>query len=160
MIKFCLTFFTLTCFFVCSSAFAAPETPQVGQPALDDPRKVIDRSTVVNVVLDGSDAIGSRLATRLRERFNQSSLFKLTTQNEKETPELRIILNTAPEFPARPSVGSIYGVCWAFSQGKGYLPYLLAREIGTVNADDLDSLIDKLVERTDGIAAKYANLWK
>ncbi|MDE7371988.1 MAG: hypothetical protein K2N07_09695, partial [Desulfovibrio sp.] len=71
-----------------------------------------------------------------------------------------VLLNTAPEFPGRPAVGSVYGVCWVFSQGKGYLGYLLAREVGTVNAEDLDALVDKLVERTDGIAAKYGNLWK
>ena len=57
-------------------------------------------------------------------------------------------------------MGSVYGVCWVFSQGKGYLGYLLAREVGTVNYDDLDALVDRLVERTDGIAAKYGNLWK
>lgn len=115
---------------------------------------------MVGVVMDGSDSLGARLSTRLKERFNQSSLFQLNADEEKDTPELRLLLNTAPEFPGRPSVGSVYSVCWVFSQGKGYLGYLLARELGTVNADDLDALVDRLVERTDGIAAKYANLWK
>lgn len=145
--------------FIAPLAFAAPE-PQPGQPVQDLPQKIVDRSTAVNVLLEGSDAIGSRLATRLRERFNQSGLFKLNSQDEKAEPELRLLINTAPEFPSRPNFGSIYGVCWVFSQGKGYLPYLLAREVGVVNADDIDALIDKLVERTDGIAAKYSNLWK
>ncbi len=139
---------------------AIAAAPQVGAPVADAPKKNVDRVTAVSVQVDGTDSLGARLSTRLKERFNQSSLFKLHTDEEKDIPELRILLSTAPEFPSRPSVGSVYGVCWVFSQGKGYLGYLLAREVGTVNADDLDSLVDKLVERTDGIAAKYGNLWK
>lgn len=141
------------------SAFAAAPTPRPGEPVQDLPQAAMDRNTTVSVILDGTDSLGSRLATRLKERFNQSSLFRLNSDEERDAPELRLLLNTAPEFPSRPSVGSVYSVCWVFSQGKGYLGYLLAREIGTVNADDLDSLVDKLVERSDGIAAKYSNLW-
>lgn len=143
--------------------FASPlaaATPQPGHPVEDLPKTLIDRTTAISVTMDGSDSLGSRLSTRLKERFNQSSLFKLNSSEEKDTPELRLMLNTSPEFPARPSIGSIYGVCWVFSQGKGYLGYLLGREIGTFNADDIDNLVDRLVERTDGIAAKYSNLWK
>lgn len=142
-------------------AFAAAPVaaPQAGKPVQDAPRQTTDRTTIVSVQVDGTDSLGARFATRLKERFNQSSLFRLNSDEEKDTPELRLLLNTAPEFPSRPSVGSVYGVCWVFSQGKGYLGYLLAREIGTVNADDMDSLVDKMVERTDGIAAKYSNLW-
>lgn len=145
-----------------AAAPAAPaETPaQAGKPVQDAPKAVTDRSTLISVVMDGTDSLGARLSTRLKERFNQSSLFRLNPEEDKDRPELRLLLNTAPEFPARPSVGSVYGVCWVFSQGKGYLGYLLAREIGTVNSDDIDALVDKLVERTDGIAAKYSNLWK
>lgn len=142
------------------SAAQTPAPPQAGKPVEDAPQKSADRTTVVNVRLEGSDSLGARLSTRLKERFNQSSLFRLNADEERDAPELRLLLSTAPEFPARPGVGSVYGVCWVFSQGKGYLGYLLAREVGTVNADDLDALVDRLVERTDGIAAKYANLWK
>ena len=141
-------------------ATAAQAVPQAGKPVQDAPEKSADRTTVVNVQLDGTDSLGARLSTRLKERFNQSSLFRLNADEERDAPELRVLLNTAPEFPARPAVGSVYGVCWVFSQGKGYLGYLLAREVGTVNAEDLDALVDKLVERTDGIAAKYGTLWK
>lgn len=141
-------------------SFAAAPPPQAGKPVQDEPRKIADRTTAISVLIDGTDSLGARLSTRLKERFNQSSLFRLNSAEDKDTPELRLLLNTAPEFPSRPSVGSVYGVCWVFSQGKGYLGYLLAREVGTVNADDLDALVDKLVERTDGVAAKYGNLWK
>lgn len=135
-------------------------TPQAGKPTPDKPEKGIDRVTVISVQLEGTDSIGARLGTRLKERFNQSNLFTLNDDDEKDMPKLRLLLSTAPEFPSRPGVGSVYSVCWVFSQGKGYLGYLLARELGTVNYDEIDALVDKLVDRTDGIAAKYGNLWK
>ena len=141
-------------------AAQAPAAQQAGKPVADQPQKETNRSTAVSVQLEGTDSVGSRLATRLKERFNQSSLFRLHGEDEKDGPELRLLLSTSPEFPGRPALGSVYGVCWVFSQGKGYLGYLLGREVGTVNAGDLDELVDKLVERTDGIAAKYNNLWK
>ena len=115
---------------------------------------------LAKICKEGTDSIGARLGTRLKERFNQSNLFTLNDDEEKDMPKLRLLVSTAPEFPGRPGVGSVYGVSWVFSQGKGYLGYLLAREVGTVNYDDLDALVDRLVERTDGIAAKYGNLWK
>lgn len=144
-------------FFLPVYAFAA--APQVA-PVQDEPIKTIDRTTAIRVEVDGTDSLGARLSTKLKERFNQSSLFTLSGDEEKDTPELRLLLKTSPEFPGRPSLGSVYGICWVLSSGKGYLGYLLGRELGTVTAEDMDALVDKLVERTDGIAAKYANLLK
>ena len=138
---------------------AAAPLPAPAPAAPDTPRVMPDRTTVVSVVVDGSDSLGARFSTRLKERFNQSSLFRLRTDTDKAAPELGLLINTASEFPSRPSVGSVYGVCWVFRENEGYLGVLLAREIGTVNADDMDALVDKLVERTDGIAAKYNYLW-
>lgn len=146
--------------FVISNAFAAASPEQAGNPVEDKPGKGNDRVTIVSVQNEGTDSIGTRLATRLKERFNQSSLFSLHDNEEKDVPKMRIMLMTTPEFPSRPNVGSIYGLCWVFSQGKGYLGLLLQREIGTVNYDDIDGLVDKIVERTDGIAAKYSELLK
>lgn len=161
MFSFYRTLSAFLFFFMFAIPFAtmAATAPQAGKPVEDLPQQMPDRTTMVTVLLDGTDSLGSRLTTKLKERFNQSSLFRLNSDEERDAPELRLLLNTAPEFASRPSVGSVYGVCWVFSQGKGYLGYLLAREVGTVNADDMDSLVDKLVERTDGIAAKYSNLW-
>ena len=156
---FALLFLCAPCH-AATAAAPAPAQPKAGQPVQDEPKTLTDRTTLISVVMDGTDSLGARLSTRLKERFNQSSLFRLNPEEDKDRPELRLLLSTAPEFSSRPSVGSVYGVCWVFSQGKGYLGYLLGREVGTVNADDLDALVDKLVERTDGIAAKYSNLWK
>jgi hypothetical protein len=96
----------------------------------------------------------------LKERFNQSSLFTLNDDEEKDIPKLYVMVSTQPEFAGRPAVGSVYSVCWVFKQGRGYLGYLLARDLGTVSVEDVEGLVDKLVERTDGIAAKYSSLWK
>ena len=142
--------------FPCGAASPVP-TPAPAAP--DTLRVTPDRTTLVSVIVDGSDSLGARFSTRLKERFNQSSLFRLRTDNDKAAPELRLLISTASEFSSRPSVGSVYGVCWVFRENKDYLGFLLAREIGTVNADDMDALVDKLVERTDGIAAKYNYLW-
>lgn len=160
--KFCLKMGVIFAVLCLGNSFslAAQPAQQPGKPVQDAPVQTTVRTTLINVQVDGTDSLGSRLSTRLKERFNQSNLFRLNSEEDKDKPELRLLLNTVPEFPSRPGVGSVYGVCWVFSQGKGYLGYLLAREVGTVNAEDLDALVDKLVERTDGIAAKYANLWK
>ncbi|MDR2054285.1 MAG: hypothetical protein LBQ10_00205 [Desulfovibrio sp.] len=132
---------------------------QAVNPIQDKPEKGPDRVTLVSVQLEGTDGIGARLGMQLKDRFNRSSLFSLAAE-EKDAPKLQVMLATSPEFPGRPGVGSIYSICWVFSQGRGYLGYLLARDLGTVNHEDIDALADKLVERTDGIAAKYGNLWK
>lgn len=156
---FVLGAFVFNLFFA-TAAFCAAPAPQAGKLVQDEPAQATTRSTVISVITDGSDSLGARLSTKLKERFNQSSLFRLNNEEDKDAPELRFLLTTDAEFPARPQVGSIYGICWVFHQGKGYLGYLLAKEIGTFSADDIDTLVDKLVERTDGIAAKYGYLWK
>ena len=142
------------------AGMAAAATPQTGKPVQDKPEKGADRVTVVSVSVEGTDSIGARLGTSLKERFNKSSLFTLNDDEEKDQPKLYVMLETRAEFPDRPGVGSVYSVCWVFKQGKGYLGYLLARELGTVNYEEVNGLVDRLVERTDGIAAKYSSLWK
>ena len=97
------------------------------------------------ITLEGTDSIGARLGTSLKERFNKSSLFTLNDDEEKDQPKLYVMLETKAEFPDRPGVGSVYSVCWVFKQGKGYLGYLLARELGTVSYDEVGGLVDKLV---------------
>ncbi|MDR3319928.1 MAG: hypothetical protein LBS77_03090 [Desulfovibrio sp.] len=156
----------LVCMFLGAAALspnaaqsAVQQATQTAKPIQDKPEKGVDRVTQVSVQLEGTDSIGARLGTQLNDRFNRSSLFSLTTEG-KDAPKLQLLLTTSPEFSGRPAVGSIYSVCWVFSQGSGYLAYLLARDMGTVSYEDIEALADKLVERTDGIAAKYGNLWK
>ena len=141
---------------VAPSAWSAPEEKPAA-PAKDSPVALDARTTNIAVVLDGTDSIGARLGMKLKEAFNASNLFKL---NEGDTPKMRLLVDTKPEFPSRPSVGSVYSVCWVYSQGAGYLNFLLSKEVGTVAMDEIDALVNRLVERTDGLAVKYGNLWK
>lgn len=137
---------------LCASALAAapPSKP-------DTPAQPPQRKTQISVTHEGSDSIGARLSTRLKELFNASNLFQL---NEKDAPKIRLAIVTQPEFNERPHVGSIYSILWLFSQSEGHLGYLLARDMGALSADDVDNLAAKIVERTDGIAVKYGYLFQ
>lgn len=123
----------------------------------DKPGKSDTLVTPIAVELEGTDSIGARLGMRLKERFNQSNLFRLIEANERK---MRVLVSTRSEFPERPGVGSVYSVCWVFTERDDLLSFLLARELGTVNYEEIDALVDKIVERSDGIAVKYRNLWK
>ena len=155
--------FLFTIFCVQGSALAAPDTQaqlaQTATPIAERNEKAAP-SLPVSVVSEGSDSIGAKLLMRLKERFNQSSLFRLENDAEKDAPSLVLMLITEPEFRDRPRIGSVYSVCWVFKQGKGYLPFLLKHMAGIVNGEDIDELVDRLVERTDGIASRYGHLLK
>lgn len=158
MKKLC-TALALLCL-LCGGSFTtalAAQPEQAGKAQPDKPVKTDARVTAVTVIAEGTDSIGAKLVTGLKEAFNQSNLFAL---NEKDEPKLQLLVTTQPEFPSRPNVGSVYSVCWVFKQGEGYLGFLLGRELGTISSEDIDALVAKLVERSDGIAVKYGNLWK
>jgi hypothetical protein len=150
---------------VCGNALAADagssaggrtqQPPAKAQP--DTPAALETRSTAVAVIHEGNDSIGARLATRLKETFNASNLFRL---EEKNVPKMRLLLNTAAEFPSRPGVGSVYSVIWIFSQSDDHLSYLLAEDLGVLTMDGVDALTYSLLERTDGIGVKYGYLFK
>lgn len=153
------TFFRALVFILALSfaASAAAAEAQPGRTTPDRPAKVTERRTVIDVIHEGTDSIGARLSTRLKETFNASNLFQL---NEKDTPKIRLLLNTVSEFPERPGVGSAYSLTWVFSPGENNLGYLLARDLGTLGAEDIDALTNKIVERTDGLAVKYKYLFQ
>ncbi len=138
-----------------TQAFAAPAAP--AKPVPDSPALVPSRVTAVAVQSEGDDSIGARLGTALKERFNVSSLFKLSSADE---PKIVLMVTTKPEFASRPSVGSVYVVIWAYSQADGYLYMLLDKQVGTVSAEEVNGLVEELVQKTDGIGVKYASLLK
>lgn len=150
-VTFCLLALTLA-----TPSLAAPDAKAVGAVP-NAPAKVDSRVTPVDVQAEGTDSIGARLSTGLKEKFNTSSLFRLVVGNE---PKLVLLLSTESEFPSRPSVGSVYSVTWVYLQKDNYLPMLLARDLGTVSAEDVDGLVARIVERTDGLSVKYAYLWQ
>ena len=146
---------TICLVLACSAPAWAAEDKSAAVP--NNPAKVDVRTTSVAVQADGTDSIGAKLGTGLKEAFNKSSLFKL---NNNDEPKMMVLISTVSEFPSRPSVGSAYSVTWAFSQANGYLHMLLDRQVGTVTADEVDGLVAKLVEKTDGLSAKFSSLWK
>ncbi len=134
---------------------AAPQQP--AKPVADKPASTNERSTTVAVEHEGTDTLGSKLAFQLKDGFNKSSLFALS---EKDGPKIKVLLSTVAEFPSRPNIASAYAVVWVFSQAEGTLSFTLAREVGLVTAEELDALVAKLAERTDGVAVKYGYLFK
>lgn len=137
------------------NAFAAPEQNATNVP--NQPTKVDARVTAVAVQHEGTDSIGARLSTALKEKFNTSSLFRLSSESE---PKMTLLVTTAAEFETRPNVGSVYSLIWVYSQTENYLPMILAREVGTVSMEEIDALVARVVERTDGLSVKYGYLWK
>ena len=134
---------------------ATPQAP--GKPVADKPAVTADRSTAVAVDHEGTDTLGAKMAFQLKGVFNSSSLFTLS---EKDGPKIKVLLSTVAEFPSRPNLASAYAVVWVFSQADGTLSFTLARDVGVVTAEDLDALVAKLAERTDGVAVKYGYLFK
>lgn len=123
----------------------------------DKPAAAVERKTPVAVEFEGTDSLGSRLATRIKEQFNASNLFTLT---EKDVPKIRMLLSSTSEFPSRPGVGSAYAVVWVFSQSESTLRHYLVREVGVLTGDEVNDLAAKLVERTDGLAVRYGYLFQ
>ena len=130
---------------------------EAAAPVPDKPIKVTERRTPIAVEYEGTDSIGARLATRVKEAFNSSNLFLLT---EKDSPKIRLLLSTVSEFPApRQALGSAYAAVWVFSQSEATLRHFLQREVGVITADEVTDLAAKLVERTDGLAVRYGYLF-
>ena len=122
----------------------------------DRPARLAERHTPVAVEYEGSDSIGARLSTRIKELLNSSNLFKL---EEGDTPKFRILISTVPEFSDRPGVGSAYSITWVFSLSEATLRHYLAREVGVLTADEVNDIAAKIVERTDGMAVRYGYLF-
>lgn len=121
------------------------------------PTRITERNTPVAVEYEGNDSIGSRLATRVKETLNSSNLFSLT---DKDTPKIRILISTVPEFRDRPGVGSAYSVVWVFSQSETILRHYLTRQVGVLTPEDVNELAAKLVEETDSLATRYGYLFQ
>lgn len=137
-------------------ATAAQPKTEASEPILNKPEKITKRTTTVSIEFEGTDSIGSKLSTRIKELMNASNLFLLT---EKDSPKIRILLSTIPEFSERPCVGSAYSVVWLFSQSESTLRHYLSREIGIVTDNEVNNIAAKIVEQTDALAVRYGYLF-
>ncbi|HJD97070.1 hypothetical protein [Mailhella massiliensis] len=137
-------FFALCALVFClcaSTAFAA-----------DDARKA-ERRTPVIVEFEGNDAIGVTLFSRLQSKINSEN-----PAAPAREAKFRILLSTAAEFPSRPGVGSVYAVVWTLALSEGSMEYYLVRDLGIVTPDTVDAVVERIVSRTEGVAARYGYL--
>lgn len=134
----------------------AADTPKNDAAIPDKPTRITERNTPVAVEFEGTDSIGSRLATRVKETLNSSNLFSLS---DKDTPKIRLLIATKPEFPSRPGVGSAYSVIWVFSLSEATLRHYLAQEVGVLTPEDVNGLAARIVEQTDKMASRYGYLF-
>lgn len=146
----------LICFCLCAAPALAAETPKAEAPIPDKPVRITERNTPVAIEFEGTDSLGARLSTRLKETLNASNLFLLT---EKDTPKIRLLISTTPEFPSRPGIGSAYAAVWVFSQSEATLRHFLTREVGVFTPDEVNELAAKLIEKTDSLAIRYGYLF-
>ena len=79
----------LLIFTLCAVPALAAEAPKQKTPLPDTPKPITERNTPIAVEFEGTDSLGSRLTTRVKEVFNASNLFSLT---DKDTPKLRLSL--------------------------------------------------------------------
>ena len=135
-------FALLACLCLGSAAFAADDAPRTAE-----------RRTPVVVEFEGDDSIGVALFSNLQKKINSSN-----PANPAREAKFRILLSTASEFPSRPGVGSIYAVVWTLALSEGSMEYYLVRDLGVVTPDTVDEVADRIVSRTDGVAARYGYL--
>ncbi len=114
-------------------------------------------ATPITVEHEGNDSLGAKLVMLLREQFNTGTLLVL---NDADVPKLQVLISTAPEFPSRQAVGSVYSVIWVYSERSNVLSNYLAHESGILTPEDIDSLASRLASRTAGLAAKHSYIFK
>ena len=141
-----------------SPAAAAPNTTADTDSAAQLATRAAIKAgaTPVEVELEGTDSLGSKLALQLKEVLNSGTLFTLTSN---DTPKIRILLSTVSEFPSRPEVGSAYSVVWLYYEKPTSFNSYLARETGVISPAGVEDLAIRLADRTAGIAAKYAYIF-
>lgn len=123
----------------------------------DAPNTAAGQPTPISVEHHGADNVGARLALQLKELFNRSSLFRLSTKDESK---IKLILNTKVEFEGRPNSSSVYSAVWVYSESEGTLKYYLASETGVVDSAALEFAAELLTERSDNEASKYRYLFE
>ena len=121
--------------------------------AADDAPRKAERRTPVVVEFEGNDSIGVALFSSLQKKINSTN-----PANPTREAKFRILLSTVSEFPSRPGVGSVYAVVWTLALSEGSMEYYLVRDLGIVTPDTVDEVADRIVSRTDGVAARYGYL--
>jgi hypothetical protein len=106
---------------------------------------------------DGEDELGARLALRLKDVLNTSSLFEVSDRDEKK---LKVMLTTMQEFEGRPNSSSFYSLVWVYSESEATLKYFLDDDTGLVHATELDTTAEAIAAATEKVGARYSYLFE
>lgn len=115
------------------------------------------KETPVQIRHDNTDQVGRRLVFHMRERFNQSGLFRLS---DREEEKIILHVKSQTEFPDRPGMSSIYAITWTFSYGGDVLSNYLQSRTGIAGTEGLESLAEEFVARTYEISNRYSYLFE
>ncbi|GAB7082005.1 hypothetical protein [Megalodesulfovibrio paquesii] len=105
----------------------------------------------------GGDAVGGSLAYKLKDLAGRSSLFQLSTVDEKR---IKLLIRTQEEFKDRPNDASIYSAVWVYSESESTLKYFLDVESGLVFAGSADAKAQALLSKTQELASRYGYLFE
>lgn len=150
------------CLLACGPALAQESNQPLAAPKEDIPDKPTpteqkERKIVVSVEHDGADNVGGRLAYHLKELFDRSSLFTLSTKDERK---IKVILRTEEEFPGRPNMSSAYAAVFVYSETEGTLKYLLSSEVGFVHSASVKEDAEVLAGKAHEVYSKYSYLFE
>lgn len=133
---------------------AAPREDIPDKPTTTEKK---ESKIIVSVEHDGADNVGGRLAYHLKELFDRSSLFTLSTSDERK---LKVILRTREEFAGRPNMSSAYAAVFVYSETEGTLKYLLSSEVGFVHSASVKEDAEVLAGKAHEIYSKYSYLFE
>ena len=105
----------------------------------------------------GGDSVGGSLAYKLKDLAGRSSLFQLSTTDEKR---IKLMVRTMEEFRDRPNEASVYSVVWVYSENEATLKYFLDVESGLVFAGTADEKAQALLSKTQELASRYGYLFE
>ncbi len=121
------------------------------------PSQSAPHATPVTVQHEGDDELGARLALKLKETLNTSSLFAVSDKDEKK---LKVVLKTVREFANRPNSSSIYSLVWVYSESEATLKYFLDDQIGLVHEGEIDTKAEAIAAATEKVGARYSYLFE
>lgn len=172
LLVFCLfaSLLTAPAVFAQEAAPGAEASPSVQSPEADQPRAEPapapapveadpnERPAIpVAVVHQGDDPLGIQLAFALKETFSSSPLFRLAGAEDKR---ITVRVTTLAEFPARPSMGTCFGLTWAFAEKSDVLAFFLEDGAGCVSFGETGEQATAIAARTDAVADRFGYLFE
>jgi hypothetical protein len=109
----------------------------------------------VQATIDANDSVGNRLVYKVKEKFRQSSFFRLTYANE---PRLKLMITTLK--PSENSNYTMYSAVWVSEEKSPSFPLYLNNIIGTCGSSKVEVVSDDLVAETDKLVTQLLDLYK